>query len=207
MKKKIIIALALMLIAFGAYQGTMAVFHQETGVDSPISAGKLGIEIINSSSKKITNSVSFDKILPGAIIDDEISIHNAKDKELYVRITLTRYWVDENGKKVTDANAKFIDPITKNDKNWIIMEDGQANNEIIYFYYKLPIVANEVTSNFIDQVEFDSNISEQRYGSYSANISLEAEAVQMIGAQDAMLSQWGIEAMIDENGKITAITE
>lgn len=207
MKKKIIIAVALLLIAFGAYQGTLAIFHQETNVNSPISAGKLGIEIVNSATKKTTDETSFEQILPGAIVDQPISILNAKEKELYVRIILTRYWIDENGKKVVDANAEYIQPTTMNPSNWLMSKDDQANNEILYFYYKMPLSASETTSNFIDQIEFSSDINEQRYTKYKAHVALDAQAVQMIGAQDAMLSQWGIEVELDDNGNIVTITE
>lgn len=207
MKKKIIIAITLVLIAFGAYRGTMAIFHQETNVNAPITAGKLGIDIINSSTNEVTDTISFENVIPGAIIEDPVKIRNTKDKELYVRITLTRYWVDEHGKKITDANANYITPITKNTQDWICMKDDHSNNEILYFYHQAPVLSNKETSNFLDQIAFDTDITSERYEGYSATVVLEAEALQSVGAKDAMLSSWGMEVTIDKNGNIIEVKE
>lgn len=206
MKKKLIIAIALVLIAFGAYRGTLAIFREETSVDAPINAGKLGIEIINSSTKKNTNGVLVEKIMPGATIEDPVSIQNSKEKDLYVRVTLTKYWVDENDKKLTSANAAYINPIFINTNDWLVMHAESANEEIVYFYHKGPIRSKDTTTNLIEGIEFDSEIDGE-YKSYKANIKLEAEAVQTIAAQDAMLSQWGIEVTFDGDGNIVEITE
>lgn len=212
MEKKVLLAGAALLLIVLMYQGSLAFFRKEKSVDTPISAKTLGIELIdhtNDEKAEMTaEGYTFKNVMPNEKLNREVFIKNVKEKNLYVRVTATRYWKDKQNKKVSGTDASLIQLVTKNPKNWIIIDDGKASNhEIMYFYYKKPLKANEQSDNVIDQIAMSEEISENSYHEYQAYLHLQADAIQDVVAQEAMLSEWGVEAKFNAQGIITAIDE
>lgn len=206
-KKKVLIAcVSILFIGLGVYQGTMANFNEQGSLETKISAGSLGVEFVNEESTILEDSFDFNKAMPGALFEKNIAITNTKDKDLYTRVTLTRYWVDENGDKVVEANAKDIQ-ILNDTNNWIVMDDTGSNDERIIFYYKMPIGSKQTTEAFMSSIKLNEEITDKQYSQYKAHIELEAEAIQKVGAVDAILSQWGIDVTFDNQGNIVDIIE
>lgn len=209
MKKKIgIIGLALLLITL-VYQGTMAVMQESTNVNSKMSAAKLGVAIVQNDAfgKDAEKEVTFDKVMPGATVEHDLKVENTKDKDVYIRVTLTKYWVDEKGKKQTSADAALINTLS-NWTDWIVVDDAEnSNNEVMYFYYKKPVKANEATTSFLRQVQCSTKIEDNIYAKYSIKLDVDVEAVQTVGAKDAILSEWGMNVTIDENNNIVSVEE
>ncbi|MEG0366043.1 MAG: hypothetical protein RR585_04355 [Coprobacillus sp.] len=209
-KKMIISVLAAVMLLIGGYQITVANFNQNGAVNTKISAGELGIEIVDfdlTVKKDSLGQYQFLSALPGSTMTRQVGIENVKDKELYARVTVTRYWTDGQNNKITDAEAAYINILTEQTGDWIVMNDSGSNQERIIFYYKQPINAGQKTSPFMDAIQLDEGMSNQAYSKYHANIKVEAEAIQKVGATDAMLSQWGVDATFDSQGNIETIVE
>lgn len=211
-KKPIIIAVASIALLTLVYQGTLAIFHEETNVSAQMSAGKLGIELVDSSNDKTAvltdEGFVFEAAMPGSTLQRAIKVDNVKDKDLYVRITVKKYWDDAEGKKMVDAKADYISILTKKQGNWIILDKGAtSNSEEFEFYYKRPLAPGESSDNVMDGIVLSTAMKESMYRNYHAVIEVKAEAIQKIGAKDAILTEWGIEANIDNNGNLQSIED
>lgn len=211
MKKIILIATAVVLLVCLVYQGSIAFFHTETQVGTKVSAGRLGINLVETSTHENVvvseTGYRFSSIMPGSRIHSEAYIENVKDKTLYVRVSAEKYWESKEGVKLPDANSSLITLVTNNPENWIVKEDEGSNGEIVYFYYRLPIKANEKSSNVLDAIEVSEGLTDKDYKGYQINVNLEAEAIQSTVAQDAVLSEWGIEIELDADGNIVSVNE
>ena len=67
-----------------------------------------------------------------------------------------------------------------------------------------------VTDLFVNQIKLSGNIDNtnaMRYSGLSAHLSFEAEAIQKVGAESAILSEWGLEVKIDNNDVIQYVEE
>lgn len=193
-------------------QGSVAYFHEETSFSNRISAGTLGIDLVESSDENSAklgeNGYQFAKTMPGAKLDRRVWVENTKDKSLYVRVRATRAWYDAQNEKRSDLDASLIRLLTKDTSNWIILDDGEnSNQEIIYFYYKKPIAKGERTENIMDAFAISDQISNGDYQNVHAQIMFDAEAIQESAAMDAMLNEWGIDVTIDSDGTITEVLE
>lgn len=78
MKKIVMVLTAAVLLGFLVYQGSMAFFHAETQVGAKISAGSLGIDLIESTNEtnaeKTENGYKFMSVLPGAEIKSSVHV-------------------------------------------------------------------------------------------------------------------------------------
>lgn len=209
MKKKLsLIGLAIILLAL-VYQGTMAVIQESTNVNTKMNAASLGIAIVtNDQSKDEDNDkITFENALPGKMINHNLKVENTKNKDVYVRVTLTKYWEDKNGKKVVEADARFIELLgTYND--WIVIDDSaNSNNEVMYFYYKKPLKSKSISSSFLEKIKCSSSLEDQKYSQYQMKVDVEVDAIQTVGAQDAILSEWGMDVTFDNNKNIVSVEE
>ena len=69
----------------------------------------------NEDGQITDEGINFNFGYPGAIKDKQTFVKNTSENDLYTRIAVTKYWEDESGNKVIDANPGFIEIIT-NDK-------------------------------------------------------------------------------------------
>lgn len=212
MKKIVMVTTAAFLLLFLVYQGSMAFFHAETQVGANISAGSLGIELVQDSQDekavKTEDGIQIASVMPGDEIDSSAYIKNVKDHTLYVRVTATKYWEDATGTKLPDADASLIALNTKDTKNWIIKDDAEnSNSENVYFYYRLPIKANEISTNLMDAIKISSKLSDETYHDYRIVLTLEVDAVQSISGTDAVLSEWGADIELDADGNILSVDD
>ena len=212
MKKILMVAGTAVLLIFLVYQGSIAFFHAETQVGAKVSAGNLGIQLIENSDDKRAvkngDEYQFLSVMPGDEIANTVHVENVKEHTLYVRVTATKYWEDKNGNKLPDADASLITLQTKDPANWIIKDDAaNSNSEVVYFYYKLPMKSGTSTTNLMDAIQISTNLKDVNYSDYQVNLSFEAEAVQSISGTDAVLSEWGADMVLDKDGTIVSIDD
>lgn len=192
-------------------QGSVAYFHEETNFTNRISAGTLGIELVEASEDKQAvlgaHGYQFSNTLPGARLDRRVWVENTREKDVYVRVRATRAWYDANGEKQSNLDASLISLKTENPNNWIIQEDTGSNQEIITFYYKKPIAKGDRTENVMDAFEISDQISNGIYQNVHAQIIFEAEAIQASAGTEAMLNEWGMDVQIDQDGTIVEVLE
>lgn len=212
MKKIAMVSIMAVILGFLVYQGSMAFYHAETTVGTPISSGSLGIELLQTvdetQSVKTEDGYSFVSVMPGDVLKDEVAIKNAKENTLYVRVTATKYWMDKDNQKLPEADASLISLISNHPQDWIIIDDAQnSNSEIVYFYYKHPIKSNDTSTNLVDHIKIDETLSDRSYINYQVKLSFEADAVQFYAGKDAILSEWGVDCTMDENGDIISVDD
>lgn len=214
MKKKnfMIIGAAAVLLAATLISGTMASFQAETTSKNKISAGNIGIQLMEETAnggKEIKEGdIKSITGMPGDKIPEAIYVDNIKDNPLYLRVTLHKSWEDRSGEKNPEADANYISIITNQKDDWIIQADDE-NGEEMYFYYRKPLNEKESTSKIMDFIQIANIPSKEQnlYTGLSIALDVEADAIQVIGAADAMLSEWGLEVKIDENGVLQEVEE
>lgn len=211
MKKKGLLLLAAVVFAGVALQQSMAYFRERTNVSHTISATTLGIDLVEHSNdehaNKTTDGYAFRALMPGVEVEHESFVENTEGKALYLRVTLTKYWKDENGEKNFELDPSMIQINTKDTSDWIIQKDENSNDEVMYFYYRKPLQPKERTSNITDSFKVDEKASRSLLAKKGIEIDIEAEAIQAIEGAEAILSEWGMNVTLDENGVITAVEE
>lgn len=216
-KKKLItmmlVCLALICITGFSY----AAIVTSTDTTKDVSTSNLDISLVQTSkngqaTKSEDGTVGFDygTVVPGTTIDEGMAVTaGSSSKDSYVRVTVTRYWV-KDGEKSTDED--FINPasigLIANSEDWIMVEDPD-DLETVYFYYKMPLSADQVSSNLVDGFTLlkDANENSNKYSGYSSHIDFFAEGVQVLAGKDAMLAEWGVEATIGSDNEIISIVE
>ena len=212
MKKIMLVVTTVVLLAIFVYEGSLAFFHAQTDISANISAGNLGIELVQDMDKeKITkteNGFQIRSSMSGDEIKDRVYVENKRDHSLYTRVAVTKYWVNKDNEKMVDADASKLKLITEDTSKWIIIDDADnSNSEIVYFYYKLPLEKGGKTTNLVDAIKISHEIKNGEYADYRIHIAYDADAIQSIAGAEAALSEWGVELSVDEEGSITSVVD
>lgn len=215
-KKKLYIVLS-GLVMIALLGGTYAAFTASTSTVQKVSAKRLGIKIVQDNDTKQKGVTEIDgyadsgnvsgfsyKGNPGTVVEEQVGLENTGDIPCFVRVTINRSWVKERADGTAEKVFDNVDPreirITS-DSNWFVQEDEDP--EVIYCYYKYALEpgksAEKVMENFSILKSDDVVKSSNQYAGLAANILLEADAVQHVAAKDAMLAEWGVEAVIEGN--------
>lgn len=209
----VLVCLALISITGFSY----AAIVSSTDTTKDVSTSNLDISLVQTSeggqaTESEDGTIGFDygKVVPGTTIDESMAVKaGVSSKDSYVRVTVNRYWSKDGQKSINDD---ILDPtsieLKANSSDWIMIEDPD-DLEVVYFYYKLPLSANQVTSNLVDGFTLlaDGTENSNKYSGYSSHIDFFAEGVQVLAGKDAMLAEWGIEATIGNNNEIIDIVE
>lgn len=215
--KKGIIAMLVCLALIGITGFSYAAIVSSTDTTKDVSTSNLDISLVQTSEdgqevQSENGVIGFDygKVVPGTTIDESMAVRAGdSSKDTYVRVTVTRYWSKDGIKSV---DSEFINPtsieLNANGSDWIMVEDPD-DLEVVYFYYRLPLSANQVTSNLVDGFTLlgDGTGNSNKYSGYSSHIDFFAEGVQVLAGKDAMLAEWGVEATIGNNNEIIDIVE
>lgn len=212
MKKKIgLMSIAIGLLVVSIIGGSIAYFRADTDAKNQITAGNLGVELRLEDEENleniINNGLEVSGGLPGDVYDYPLYAYNDGDFDSYIRITLTKYWEDQNGKKKFDADAsKILLGLNKND--WIV-DESDHNSEVVYCYYRKPVSANGSTSHVVDHIQIANltNQDQNLYSTLQVKVDVEVDAIQKVAAQDAMLAEWGLDVSFDNTGMIQEIVE
>ena len=212
-KKNKLLILMIILCIMIPVGGAIAYFRANTSSSNKLNTGNIGIKLkdatTNEDGQKDDNGINFNFGYPGAIKEKQTFVENISNNDLYTRITVTKYWEDEEGNKIIDANPKFIEIITNDQDNWII-QNNDINNEVVYFYYKKLLKPGEATDLFVNQIKLSGKIDNSDmmvYSGLNAHLAFEAEAVQKVDAKSAIMSEWGLDVKIDSQGVIQYIEE
>lgn len=215
--KKGIITALVCLALIGITGFSYAAIVSSTDTTKDVSTSNLDIALVQTSEdgqevKSEDGTIGFDygKVVPGTTIDESMAVKaGVSSKDSYVRVTVNRYW-SKDGQKSTDD--EILDPtsieLKANSSDWIMVEDPD-DLEVVYFYYKLPLSANQVTSNLVDGFTLlgDGAENSNKYSGYRSHIDFFAEGVQVLAGKDAMLAEWGVEATIGNNNEIIDVVE
>lgn len=150
----------------------------------------------------------------GKKYDEKLAVQNTGTINQYVRVSLLKYWEDEDGNKVNTVSPDLIEL----DLNTQRMADGRAwlkddlssTKERTVLYYNRPLSSGETTHDFCSAVSVNSAIATKvtqteqknedgtttittKYDYNGLRFCLEANvyAVQQHNVRDAIHSAWG----------------
>lgn len=202
----LVVILSLTTIFVG---GTMAYFRAESQSETVINAKKLDIALMENTQRLTNNKqIVLQNLTPKSTIDKAMAVKNLEETGAYIKVTITKYWQNQEERKLPDKDASLIEIVPEVSEDWIIQED-EKNHEELYLYYKKPLQQNESTSHFMNQILIDKtgNKMTNAYTNLQINIDIEVEAIQQYGAKDAMISEWGLAVEIDQDGLLTMVEQ
>ena len=150
-------------------------------------------------------------VIPGKTYDEELTVKNSGTIDTYVRVILSKYWLNADGERTTEADPAYIQ-LTRGSSKWLKDEDASGDEREIYYY--TDIVASEATTEaLITELTIDPQISKElirtenadniityvyKYDGYTFVVEAEAQAVQTHNAESAIKSAWGVDVTITD---------
>ncbi len=170
MKKKILLAAAVVICLTIAVSGTLAYFTFEDTAHNVITSGGVSIEVVEKTKGEGETEVDFPKegitgVMPGTEVSKIVSVKNNGNSEAWVRVK-----VDATIKSAEGEGELPSDVMT-------YTVSGDWTKEGDYYYYKEKVPAGESTSILFDTVKFDPEMGNE-YQNCRANIVISAQAVQ-----------------------------
>lgn len=221
--------LAAGLLLTGSIGGTRAAltaFSQDYVGEVPVY--NIGIALIENDVN-ITDGELLRNMIPegeglqlGKAYKEELAVANYGTIDEYVRVSIYRYWVDENGNKIQELSPDLIQLHFVNEDAWLRDEsDLTTTRERIVLYYNTPMAPDKVPSKlFADKITIDGKLAdyvkqtitqdgeftiiknEFIYNGSRFIVEVQADGVQTHNAEDAILSAWGRKVTIS-NGVMT----
>lgn len=164
-----------------------------------------------------------EKICPGRAYEERLGVRNTGSIDVYVRVILYQYWVDQEGNKRTDIPSDLI-RLNLTGGKWI--EDPAASTEERkVLYYTNILKPEEQTSDLSDTLTIDSGVMahvtkstriENGYTVFTTTydydglgfvLEAETDAVQTHSGEDAVQSAWGVAVSVDEDGRLSLSEE
>lgn len=206
-KKYILMGVAAALIATTIIGGSLAAFQADGNVQQNINTRSLSIAL-SEDDKAVRGEFSPETAMPGSDMEKSITIENTADTPLYARVTIRKYWASrsEEGDGLNKEYGMGADKIVLdiNGDEWY--EDTAAKDEeTSVYYYRMPLEAG-ASVEMLESLKIDENL-DNSYTDKGIGLDVEVDAIQAMGAQNAMLSEWGVWADISKDGYITAIEE
>ena len=241
-----ITAVLLMFTSIGAAR---AAFVTESAYDSIFEMHDIGVTL-NENGKPVawrsydtknqewnTNQdtasllADVDLVRYGKSYDEELTVSNSGRIDEYVRVTVYKYWVDEEGNKANGLDPSMIDlELLTDGTNWII-DSSYTTEERTILYYTVPLKGNdsaaggETSDAFAKTVKLDGKIknfasqtvttdkvtgnevymTEYDYAGYAFCIDVQVDAIQTHNAEDAALSAWGRKISVSSDGSLSLV--
>ncbi|RHP36367.1 hypothetical protein [Lachnotalea sp. AF33-28] len=214
-KKMILMSIAAILFITSCVGGALAFFSATSDqTKNNITTENLSVKLVEEGKEaepamdKAGTDLSF--IMPGDTVEYSLAGTNDGYYDLYLRVRLTKYWVDGSSEKVTEADAGQIALLTDDnmDSNWIIWDDDEYGEEITMFY-RYPLKAGESTSSLFNALQIGNIPSTEQhiYAGLTAHLQADADAIQVVGAKDAMMDEWGLDVTIGSDGRLESVEE
>ena len=227
MKKRfLLMGAALVLVAATAVGGSLAAGQIEgnRAVGAPLAATTLQIGWADGQTRSPAAEYQLSQpVMPGdtvALADATgkagvYSVQNTGSVAAYVRVTVTKYWADEEGEgkgKRTDLDGSAIQVSAPADSGWLESDPPFSSGETQTFYFRRPISPQEASEDLLQSLAVDAALGNE-YTDKTIRLEAVAEGVQFAGAahgdvnQKGILTSWGVLAQLDESGNITAIEQ
>lgn len=215
---------ALVLVAATAVGGSLAAgqIEGDRAVGAPLAATTLQIGWADGQTRSPAAEYQLTQpVMPGdtvALADATgkagvYSVQNTGSVAAYVRVTVTKYWADEenNGKR-TDLDGSAIQVSAPAGSGWLESDPPFSSGETQTFYFCRPISPQEASEALLQSLAVDAALGNE-YTDKTIRLEAVAEGVQFAGAahgdvnQKGILTSWGVLAQLDEDGNITAIEQ
>ena len=240
---------AVALLLFAGVGGTRAALNKlSDNYVAEVSMKDIGITLVENNSDVASRDYASDKkdgtwtgTVSGKLLgnmlgegeqfaigkpyDEQLAVKNSGTIGEYVRLTVNRYWLDEDGEKMTDLEPDLIQLYLKGkdlDKektagSWV-KDEKATTAERMVFYYTKALAPGETTSLLTDRLVISGELLKEitretvekdgktiiytRFNYNGAKYCLEvtADAVQINNAQQAILSAWGQNVSVSDSG-------
>lgn len=170
MKKKILLAAAVVICLTIAVSGTLAYFTFEDTAHNVITSGGVSIEVVEKT--KSTDGAELEDfpkegitgVMPGTEVSKIVSVKNTGNSEAWVRVKV-------------NATIKSAEDKDLHSDVMTYTVSGDWTKEGDYYYYNNKVPAGESTSILFDTVKFAPKMGNE-YQNCRANIVISAQAVQ-----------------------------
>jgi len=173
MKLKIDIHIVLIIvISLLCITATMTFITKKITANNVITFGNLEMQLIqttldeNNKEKEVKNNEILD-ITYSPIVSRIVKMQNIGKQDFFARVSLEIIGTDANNKKF---NANNLVSYNINTNDWIY-KDG-------WYYYKKIVKQNDVTSNLMTQINFNTNKITADYPKSNFKFNIKAEVVQ-----------------------------
>lgn len=196
-------------------------------------AGKEYVSVAEDESKLLTNLLGEDEaFLIGKTYEEQTAFSNDGNYDAYVRVIVTRSWMDEDGKDTT-LDPSLIHVTMADDNAWILDADASTRERQVYYYRK--VVAAEAQDGYIpitSAISVDNQVTQlvtmqdangnvlnpensavtgnvttiYNYDGKSFDLDIEVDAIQTHNAVDAAKASWGVSLELDDGGSIVGVS-
>ena len=165
----------------------------------------------------------------GVKYPEELTVTNSGQIDEYIRVTIYKYWKNEDGEKDQTLDPDLINITLTDDKKWIVDKEYSEDIERTVMYYTLPLKGTdnmkggETTPAFVTEISLDPKIklyvtqtevkdektgyitvtNTYKYDGKELCIEVQADAVQTHNAEDAIKSAWGRKVKIAGDGSLS----
>ena len=161
--------------------------------------------------KNMLDKEAGEKLQIGRTYTEELSVSNSGTINQYVRVTVLKYWLNEKGEKAQEYSPAMIDlHLTNLDSAWLLDASASTTERTVLYYNRL-LESGHTTPLFADTLTIDEHILTQAYEVREGNtvrtvytydgvefcIEAKVDAVQENNAEDAVLSAWGQNVVVD----------
>lgn len=157
--------------------------------------GSLLKDLLAEDAEPFKIGQTYDEVLAVRNTQHPSSTNEGKGIDEYVRVSVYRYWTDENGKAV-DLNPAYIKLNFLTNNGWTIDKEASTPERTV-LYYKDIVPVDGDTTPFVDKFAIDGAVAtaieggEYDYDNVSFHIKVTADAVQTHNGKEAMTSAWG----------------
>lgn len=159
------------------------------------------------------------KLLLGKEYTEGLSVMNSGNIDEYVRVSIYKYWTDENGERVQDLAPALID-LNLTDSGWIVDENASTEERIVLYWPQI-LSVGETTATLSDTLRIDDSVASKvttdtktengmttttttfNYDGAQFNLEAEVDAVQTHNAAEAIKSAWGIDVNVGPDGSLS----
>ena len=152
------------------------------------------------------------KLHAGRVYDEVLTVKNTGDIDEYVRVTVYKYWTDEQGVKYPDMDSAWIILGFDTSDGWSIDEESTTEERTVLYYDKL-LAKDEESTPFLRTISLDSAVltkvtqesqyDEERgvtiiettfeYNGKNIHLDAEVDGVQSHSPEKAKISSWGAD--------------
>lgn len=193
-------------------------------VAADLKAADFSIEWSDRAETSETVPVTLDasRVMPGDIIelkdskgnDGIYNVDNTGSADAYIRVTVKSYWADLDGNPLEELDPTAF-TLTANEEDWInagpaVGENGEDAG--VLFYCKEPVAPGQSTQELLQTLSFSTDL-DNSYTDKQIVLEAVAEGVQFAGSQynelnaNGIAYEWGVEAVLNEDGSIASIQQ
>ena len=191
----------------GTYSEIKSSFETQKAINAPY----IGIDFVNGNGSAIADNYMASEVygMPGDIIGNGLAIKNTENSAAYVRVTIYRYWENEDGTKDTSSkdDPEYLDPAQLKFNvadGWLIF-DGDEYSEVMYAYYTRPLDPGEAALIIDSYTYLDVTQNNNLYADKTIHIEFYGYGIQTIAAKEAFKAEWGVDVEFDDNQNIISI--